>query len=288
MDRLLYVAMNGANQVMLRQTTNNHNLANLNTVGFRADFDTFLSKDFGHNGLVTRVYAVSKGGAVSNQPGDVFTTGRELDIAIDNGGYIAVQDDDGSEAYSRGGELTIGEGGMLQTKSGYPVLGDGGPISIPPHQLIQVGKDGTISILPPGEASGTMVQLERIKLVSIDHQSLTKGVNGLLKKTDTPVFSDVLNPAPEDVDAKNENVRPDRPDAAKGPDGKNKENARPLPVPADENVTVTAGALEASNVSPIDALVNMITLARQYEIHMKLMKSAEDNEATATQLLKVA
>ena len=100
MDRLLYVAMSGANQLMMRQTTNNHNLANINTVGFRADFDTFVSEDFGENQMATRVYAIRKGGAVSNKAGDVFTTGRELDIAVDNEGFIALQDDDGSEAYT--------------------------------------------------------------------------------------------------------------------------------------------------------------------------------------------
>ena len=277
MDRLLYVAMSGANQLMMRQTTNNHNLANINTVGFRADFDTFVSEDFGENQMATRVYAIRKGGAVSNKAGDVFTTGRELDIAVDNEGFIALQDDDGSEAYTRGGQLTIGPGGVLETKSGYGVLGDGGPIAIPPHELIQIGKDGSISIKPPGDTTGTMLQIDRIKLVTIDNAFISKGTNGLLKKTIMPAFD---NPEAKDAgqannqDAPN-NIEPQQQANAAGPEE------------ADGTVTVTAGALESSNVNAVDALVNMITLARQYEIQMKLMKSAEDNEATSTQLLKL-
>lgn len=288
MDRMLYVAMSGANQVMLRQTTNNHNLANINTAGFRADFDTFVSKDFGESDLATRVYAVRKAGAVSNKLGDIFTTGRELDIAINSEGYIAVQDDDGSEGYSRGGELNIGPGGLLQTKSGFNVLGDGGPIAIPPHELIQIGKDGGISIKPPGESSGAMMQIDRIKLVTIDNTLLTKGFNGLLKKTDIPTFDvpDHNNTAPEN--APNLNTRLDRKGEAENNFKPREAVLDPGAEAADGTVTVTSGALESSNVNAVDALVNMITLARQYEIQIKLMKSAEENEATATQMLKLA
>lgn len=254
MDRMLYVAMNGANQVLLRQATNNHNLANLNTVGFRADLDTFVSKDTAETEHQTRVYAMRKGGAISNKQGDIFTTGRALDIAIDREGYIAVEDIDGSEGYTRGGQFSIGPGGLLQTNSGYTVMGDGGPIAIPPHESIQIAGDGSISIKAPG---GAMLEIDRIKLVNIDNDYLVKGENGLLKQVDTPVFGEG-------------------------------ENAAPAPAEADASVTVTAGALESSNVSSIEALSNMITLARQYEIQIKLMKSSEENEITATKMLNMS
>lgn len=243
MDRLLYVAMNGANQVMVRQATNNHNLANLNTVGFRADLDNHLSKEFQE--LETRVYAIREGGVVSQKMGDVFTTGRDLDIAVDADGFIALQEPDGTEAYGRGGELSIGPGGVLQTKSGYTVLGDGGPIAIPPHEQLEIAGDGTITIVPPGD-TGTVLQIDRIKLVRLDQDGIKKRVSGLIQTADG------------------------------------------APAPADPTVTITSGALETSNVNPIDSLVNMVTLARQYELQVKLMKSAEEIETTSTQLLKSA
>lgn len=245
MDRLLYVAMNGANQVMVRQATNNHNLANLNTVGFRADLDNHLSKDFEEQSMETRVYAIRQGGVISQKMGDVFTTGRALDIAVDADGYIALQDVDGTEGYSRGGELTIGPGGILQTKSGYNVVGDGGPIAVPPHQQMQIATDGTITIVPPGD-TGTVLQIDRIKLVKLNERDIGKNASGLII---------------------------------------NKNNA---PAAADPTVTITSGALETSNVSPVETLVNMVNLARQYELQVKLMKSAEELETTSTQLLKTA
>jgi flagellar basal-body rod protein FlgF len=243
MDRLLYVAMNGANQVMVQQATNNHNLANLNTVGFRADLDNHLSKSFDAQGMETRVYAIREGGVVSQKMGDVFTTGRNLDIAVDADGYIALQDMDGTEAYGRGGELSIGAGGILETKSGYKVMGDGGPIAIPPHQQLQIASDGTITIVPPGD-TGTVLQIDRIKLVRLDQDAIQKSKSGLIV------------------------------------------NANNAPAEADPTVTITSGALETSNVSPIDALVNMVSLSRQYELQVKLMKSAEELETTSTQLLR--
>lgn len=242
MDRLLYVAMNGANQVMLQQATNNHNLANLNTVGFRADLDNHLSKGFEAQGLETRVYAVRKGGVISQQMGDVLTTGRQLDVAVATDGYIALQDADGTESYSRGGELTIGPGGILQTKSGYKIIGDGGPVAVPPHEQMEIANDGTITIVPPGD-TGTVLQVDRIKLVTLDPAEIKKSSTGLLR------------------------------------------TANDAPAPADANVRITSGALETSNVNPIDSLVKMVTLARQYEIQVKLMKSAEELESFSTQLL---
>lgn len=242
MDRMIFVAMNGAKQLMTSQAVNNHNLANLNTTGFRADLDVLVtSKDTPGQGSPSRLYSINKDVGVSSRKGDIVTTGRELDVAIDDAGYIAVEDEDGTEAYTRSGEFLIGPGGVLQTKSGFPILGDGGPIAIPAHQRLQVAKDGTILIAPPGQQN--MVPAGRIKLVDIPDGTITKGKNGLLK-TDAEVV-------------------------------------------ADAQITVTSGALESSNVSPVEALTKMISLARDYEIHIKLMKAAEENEAAATRVLKI-
>ena len=89
-------------------------------------------------------------------PGPLITTGRELDVAIKGDGLIAVQAPDGSEAYTRAGDLQINSAGMLVTGTGFPVLGNSGPIAIPPNEKLEIGSDGTISILPIGQTPNTL------------------------------------------------------------------------------------------------------------------------------------
>lgn len=245
MDRMLYVAMNGAKGTMMRQGTNNNNLANLNTTGFRADYDTFVSQTIEGPGHDTRSYSTYFSAGVSQTSGAIFTTGRDLDVAIQGEGFIAVQDADGGEAYTRAGDLTVGSGGMLQTQGGHIVLGNGGPIAIPPYTKLQIAEDGTISIQGVGQPASQLAEIDRIKLVTIDDPEMKKNLNGLIVPS-------------EGVEAV--------PDAA---------------------VKVTSGALETSNVNPVDSLVNMISLARQFEIQVKLMKAAEENEVASAKLLQM-
>ncbi|OED37932.1 flagellar biosynthesis protein FlgF [Chromatiales bacterium (ex Bugula neritina AB1)] len=245
MDRMLYVAMNGAKGTLLQQGTNNNNLANLNTTGFRADYDTFVSQSVGGAGHDTRNYSTYFSAGVSQSSGSLFTTGRDLDIAIKGEGYIAVQDNKGGEAYTRAGDLKIGSGGILQTQSGNLVLGNAGPIAIPPYTKLQIGEDGTISIQGVGQSTSELAEVDRIKLVTISNAKMKKDLNGLLLPS---------------------------------------EGGEAI---VDGTVSVTSGALETSNVNPVDSLVNMISLARQFEIQVKLMKAAEENEVASAKLLKM-
>ena len=246
MDRMLYVAMSGAKQTMLAQTTNSNNMANANTTGFRADLAAFRSMPVYGPGEPTRVYAMAERPGVDTTSGTLSTTGRELDIAIKDDGWIAVQAKDGSEAYTRAGNLHIGDGGILTTGSGLPVLGNGGPVALPPAEKVEIGTDGTISIRGEGQSASTLTVIDRIKLVKIDGASLVKGGDGLMRKSDGEI-------------------------------------AQP-----DATVNLISGALETSNVSAVDSMVNMITLARQYEAQIKMMKTAEDIDSASTQLLSLS
>jgi flagellar basal-body rod protein FlgF len=181
---MLYVAMSGARQIELAQTANNHNLANVNTPGFRADFEAFRAMPLYGPGYPTRVYAMSERPGVDLTPGTITATGRELDVAINGEGLIAVQAKDGGVAYTRRGDLRAGPNGLLETGDGHAVLGNGGPIAIPPADKIEFGADGTISIRPVGQSATALAVVDRMRLVRVPAQDLMKGADGLLRTKD--------------------------------------------------------------------------------------------------------
>jgi len=178
-DKIIYTAMNGAQQLMLRQATNSHNLANLNTVGFKETYETFFSQEVEGSGHHTRFYATADRSHVNLAAGTMTTTGRALDIAVNGDGFIAVQTLTGEEAYTRNGQLRVDPNGLLETFSGNKVVGDAGPLAIPPYSDLMIGADGTVSIRPAGIADGPLQPVGRIKLVSIEPDQLTKNEEGL-------------------------------------------------------------------------------------------------------------
>ncbi|PIE35192.1 MAG: flagellar basal-body rod protein FlgF [Gammaproteobacteria bacterium] len=246
MERMIYLAMNGAREVMLRQANNSHNLANLDTTGFKADLDNFRSLPVYGPGHPTRVYVEDERAGVDLSAGQIMTTGRDLDVAIDGDGFMAVQNIDGSEGYTRAGDLRVTAEGLLQTGAGHPVMGDDGPIALPPFSKLEIGSDGSLSILPAGQTGGPLAVIDRIRLVRLDERDVVKADNGVLTLADG-----AETPAP------------------------------------DASVSLVSGALESSNVNPIEAMVTMIELSRQFEMQVKMMKAAEDNDAAADKLLQL-
>jgi flagellar basal-body rod protein FlgF len=244
MDRFLYVSMSGAKETLRAQTANNHNLANASTTGFRADLSAFQSRAVQGSGFASRAYATNASTGWDASQGTLQTTGRDLDVGINGAGWLAVQGADGREAYTRAGDLRIDPSGMLMTGTGLPVMGDSGPMSVPPNNSVQVSADGTVSIVPLGQGPETSATVGRIKMVNPSAEGLTRGTDGLFRNTD-------------------------------GSDA-----------PADASVRLTSGVLEGSNVNVADAMVNMIELARHFDLQVKAMRTAEDNGAASAQLLK--
>ncbi|MGH1538612.1 MAG: flagellar basal body rod protein FlgF [Gammaproteobacteria bacterium] len=181
MDRALYVAMNGAKQVQLHQATNTNNLANASTTGFRADFNAINSLPVHGPGIGSRVYSQDEHSGIDFSGGALQQTGRELDIAVSGNGFIEIQAPDGSSAYTRAGDLHTTSAGLLETGAGHPVMGNDGPIALPPFEKLEIGTDGTISILPVGQEATTLATIDRIKLVSAAPKDLFKGEDGLLR-----------------------------------------------------------------------------------------------------------
>ncbi len=181
MDRMVYVAMTGAKESMLAQAVHTHNLANANTPGFRAELAALRSQPVLGPGHASRVYAMTERPGIDFAFGSVQQTGRDLDVAVKGEGWIAVQTPDQGEAYTRAGDLRLTPNGMLTTAAGQPVLGDAGPIAIPPVEKIEIGADGTISIRPRGQGAATLAVVNRIKLVNPPVEELYKGEDGLLR-----------------------------------------------------------------------------------------------------------
>lgn len=248
MDRALYIAMTGAKHNMLAQANRANNLANLNTTGFRADFEQSRSMGVYYgSGQATRAYAMTESPRADFKSGPMNATGNDLDVAIQGNGFIAVQAPDGSEAYTRAGNFMVDAAGMLRTANGLPVLGTGGgPINIPENEKVQIGTDGTISMVGLGQGPEAMVQVANVKLVNPDLRNLEKGDDGLFRQRDG------------------------------------------LQAVASPNVVLRSGMLEGSNVNAIDEFTQIMSLARQYEMQVKVMKTAEENSAASAQLLQMS
>ena len=242
MDRMIYFAMTGAKQVMEQQTNTTHNLANLSTTGFRAQLDSFRAVPVEGPGLATRAFVLDATTGSDYSQGLVQQTGNPLDVALKGAGWIALQAADGSEVYSRAGNLSVSDGGVLLGQGGLAVAGDGGPINLPPEGRPSIAPDGTISVR---DARGVSTAVGRIRLVNPPPAELQRGDDGL--------FRTKSGDMPE----------------------------------ADAMVRLAPGSLEGSNVNAVDAMVNLITLSRAFDLQMSLLKNAESNEAKASQILSM-
>lgn len=245
MDRLIYTAMTGAKHVFMQQAGTANNLANASTVGFKAQEHRFRAVPVLGEGMPTRAFTVDASVSDVFDEGPLMFTGRPLDVAVQGRGWLAVQLPDGSEAYTRAGSLDVDVTGLLQTKSGYPVVGDGGPISVPPDNRVEIAPDGTVSVVPSFGTPNNANAIGRLKLVNPPEGNLVRGADGLFR----------LN------------------------------NGQPAP--ADEQVRVASGTLEGSNVNVTDAMVNLISLSRQFEMQIKLLQTADLNAQRADQLLSL-
>lgn len=245
MDRMLYVAMSGASETLLAQSANSNNLANASTTGFLSDLQQFRSMPIFGEGFPTRVYSMSERPNIDFTRGSIQSTGRDLDVAVRGKGWMAVQARDGGEALTRAGDLQIDANGLLKTGTGLPVMGNSGPIAIPPSEKIEIAADGTISIRPLGQTASELAVIDRIKLVTPPLSELEKGLDGLIRL-------------------------------------KTGESAEP-----DSDARLTTGALESSNVNTVKSLVDMIELARRFEMQVKMMKAAKEMDEASASLLRM-
>jgi len=248
MDKALYIGMSGAKQNMLSQRAHANNLANVNTTGFKRDFAQARSMPVFGEHYPTRAYAMAERPGTDLSAGALMDTGRKLDVAVEDNGWLAIQNDQGDEVFTRTGSLQIDVNGLVRLPGGEPVIGNGGPVALPPFESVEIGADGTLSVVPVGGAPGELVEVDRLKLVSFSPGSLEKGLDGFMRR------------------------KPDQ--AIDGPE------------PPDANLRVASGFLESSNVNAVEEMISNLQLSRQYEMQVKVMAAAKDNSEAAARLLQ--
>lgn len=241
MDRLIYTAVSGANRSLTQQMIHANNLANANTEGFRADLEKATSTAVQGYGYSSRFQVDSSNGGVNLAHGALQETGRELDVAIQGDGLIAIQNGR-REAYTRNGHIDIDDLGNLSI-GGLPLLGTNGPIQLPPFSQVAIGNDGVITVVPEDGNVEAAFDVDRIKLVDVPANQLRKNEEGLL----------VTNRATQ---------------------------------PGSEEVRIVSEHLEASNVSAITEMVQTVSLSRQFEAQIKMMKAAETLAQAGNRLIR--
>ncbi|MGO2371055.1 flagellar basal body rod protein FlgF [Pseudoalteromonas sp. KG3] len=253
MDKMVYIAASGAKQSLLGLGLKANNLANANTTGFKSDFAQARSMQAFGEGLPTRVFTMQERPGSNMTSGGIVETGRDLDIAMSDKGWLTVQDASGNEAYTKVGALNITPDGALMTSHGRQVVGEGGPIILPlPIEKIEFSEDGSIQVRPQGAPANFLEVVDRLKVIKANNSELEKGNDGLFRpkpellENDICGFCDISN-----------------------------------------DVKVLSGTLEMSNVNPVHEMVDMISHQRQFELQVKLMKTAEEIDERHTQLLRI-
>jgi len=157
------------------------NMANANTLGFRAEMlDQRAVTIEGQPNEARAMQRASVRGA-DMAAGETIATGRDLDVAVETDALIAVQAVDGTEAYTRRGDLSVSATGLLVNGEGRPVLGDNGPITVPPVGIPGIAPDGSITIADPAAPDQPPAEIGRIKLAAWEGSPISKGLDGLFR-----------------------------------------------------------------------------------------------------------
>ncbi|MDN3609441.1 flagellar basal body rod protein FlgF [Vibrio ostreicida] len=230
MDSLLFTATSGASRVMKAQHVRSNNLSNADTAGFRADMERVSSIKMEGSGFDGRTLVATNSASTRFDEGDIVKTGRALDVAVMGEGYLTVQTADGQEAYTRAGNIKVDSFGALSI-NGFAVIGDGGPLTLPDYQSVDISERGLISVVPPG--GGAEIEVGTLKRVNPQTNQLQKESDSLLHSIDGNPFAE------------------------------------------DETVQLAPEHIEGSNVSAIDELLNVMSLTRNFEMQVRMMKTAE-------------
>ncbi|AJI94759.1 flagellar basal body rod protein FlgF [Yersinia ruckeri] len=251
MDHAIYTAMGAARQTLEQQAVTANNLANASTPGFRAQLSALRAVPIDGPSMATRTLVTASTPGADMSQGPMNFSGRPLDVALQQDGFMAVQLPDGTEAYTRNGNIQVAANGQM-TVQGYPLMGDNGPIDVPPQAEVTIAADGTISALNAGDPPNTIAQIGRLKLVQAQGNELNRGDDGLFHLTPAAL------------------------------------QQRGATLPNDPLVKVMPGVLEGSNVKPVETMVDMIANARRFEMQMKVIHSVDENEQRANQLLAMS
>ncbi|UJD94291.1 flagellar basal body rod protein FlgF [Lelliottia amnigena] len=251
MDHAIYTAMGAASQTLNQQAVTASNLANASTPGFRAQLNAMRAVPVEGLTLPTRTLVIASTPGADMTPGQMDYTSRPLDVALQQDGWLAVQAADGSEGYTRNGNIQVDSTGQL-TIQGHPVIGESGPLTVPEGSEITIAADGTISALNPGDPPNTVAPVGKLKLVKAEGNEVARGDDGLFRTSASALA------------------------------------ARGATLQPDPSIRIMSGVLEGSNVKPVAAMTDMIASARRFEMQMKVITSVDENAGRANQLLSMS
>ena len=249
MDRLIYTAVSGMNSSMLRQRMIASNMANAQTIGFRAETMQFTPITLEGQSLEVRAMNRSEVRGAQMRAGTLTQTGRELDIALAGDALLTVQAPDGGEAYTRRGDLSVTATGVLQNGEGLPVIGENGPITVPLGSRLALAPDGAVMVSNPETPDQPPARIEQLKLVNWRGSKVGKDLTGLFRVPAGDASFGVL--------------------------------------PRDEDARVQIGALEQSNVNPSEVLVEMVEAQRLYDMRTKLVATAKELDEAGAGLMRI-
>lgn len=248
MDRLIYTAASGMNASMARQRMIASNMANAQTIGFRAEIMVATPQTLVDSSGAPEVRSMTAGAVTgaSMKAGALVQTGRDLDVALEGDALLTVQAPDGGEAYTRRGDLSVSASGLVENGDGLPVIGENGPLTVPLGSRLSIAADGSVMAANPQTPEQPPVRIERLKLVSWRGSVIEKDLTGLFRVPAGGVL------------------------------------------PLNEDARLQPGALEQSNVNPSQVLVEMIEAQRLYEMRTKLVSTARELDERGAQLMRIA
>lgn len=260
MIRALYTAASGMNAQQSNIDNIAHNLANVNTTGFkksRVEFEDLVYQQTRAAGTPTATTAEAPVGlevglgtrqvasARDFSTGNLKVTGAPLDVAIEGRGFLQVTLPSGETGYTRAGSLHLSAQGQLVTAEGYAIEPQ---ITIPENATsITISRDGIVSVLAAGDSAAQ--QVGTIELAAFQNPAGLRGLGGNLFGV-TTASGEPTNGVP-------------------GSDGLG---------------TITQGFLEESNVSVVEEMVNMILGQRAYEANARVVKAADEMLAQVNNL----
>jgi flagellar basal-body rod protein FlgF len=253
MDRLVFTSnATIKEQATARQVLVN-DLANVSTTGFKSSYDVALqSVKVEGAGFDTRYQAQTVArDLIRMDPGPVMATGRPMDVAMAGNTVLTVQAPNGDQAFTRRGDLKVNIQGQLENGSGHLVLGEGGPIAIPPGLLVSINPDGSIYARDPAQVGPAAdVLVGQLRLRDASSVSLARREDGLFKVSEKPDGTDI---ALTDL----------------------------LP-------KVIPQALEGSNVSAIEAMTRLIDHSRSFETQIRVIKEMKGLDESGASMMKAA
>ena len=252
MDKLAYTALSAMQSQSVVRAAITNELANVSTIGFKKSFQIASSAvkidGPGHESRYQPGLQIND--VINLTPGTPMSTGRPLDVAMNDQTVLAVQSAEGDIAFTRRGDLKVSPTGVLENAEGELVMGEGGPITVPVGNLITVSPDGTVFAQLPTDPEAAAIAIGQLMLRDASQTELVRRTDGLFEPREA---------------------------ALKGQD---------FPT-GPKPVSVSPGMLEGSNVNPVATMVKMLDFSRQFEMQLKLVKETQSIDEAGSTMMRI-